>query len=473
MSSMRYISTRGQAPAIPFDQVMLSGLAPDGGLYMPTEWPQLDADEVKAMATRTYPEVALQIIKRFVGDAIPLPDLYQAIIAAYRRFDAPDVTPLRDMGHGIQLLELFHGPTFAFKDVALQLLGRLMDWGLKRNDSLALIVGATSGDTGSAAIEGLRGLDRVGVVIMHPDGRTSAIQRRQMTTVLDDNVRNLAIAGNFDDTQRILKDLLGDADLANRLSLAAVNSINWARIAPQIVYYVIAAAKLGAPDREIDFAVPTGNFGDIFAGYAAQRMGVFRGRLIVATNENDILARTLETGRYEPRGVVETTSPSMDIQVSSNFERLLFESCGRDGAKVAALMADLKATGSFELTPAMRDFIAARFDAERVTKDEAASEIATVAKDTGYVLDPHTAIGLVAARRRQRAGVPIVALATAHPAKFPDAVAAAIGTPAAPPPPRLAAMAELPERFDRLPAETGSVRAYIEDFAAARASRSP
>jgi threonine synthase len=459
---MRYLSTRGAAPPIAFDEVMLSALAPDGGLYMPDSWPQIGADEMRALATRTYPEAALQVLKRFAGDAIPLPDLYSAIIAAYRRFEAPEVAPLVDMGNGVHLLELFHGPTFAFKDIALQLLGRLMDWGLTKSGKRALIVGATSGDTGTAAIEGLRGLASVDVVIMHPKGRTSPVQRKQMTTVLDENVRNLAIEGNFDDCQAIMKALFADPALAH-YGLAAVNSINWARIAAQTVYYVTAAAKLGAPAQQVDFAVPTGNFGDIFAGYAAQCMGAFDGRLIVATNENDILARTLATGRYEPRGVVETTSPSMDIQVSSNFERLLFEAAGRDGATVARLMDDLKTKGHFDLPPAMRAFIAARFDAERVTKAEAAAEIAATYERSGMILDPHTAIGLVAARRRQRPGVPVVALATAHPAKFADAVQAAIGrTPAVPP--RLSALDGLPERCDTLPAETAAVKAYIEAF---------
>lgn len=454
---MRYISTRGASPARSFEDVMLSGLAPDGGLYMPESWPQITADEMAALATRTYPEVAFQVLKRFTGD-IPLPDLYSAIQGAYASFPAGRVAPLREVGEGLYVLELFHGPTFAFKDVALQLLGRLMDWGLKRSGKRALIIGATSGDTGSAAIAGLRGLESVDVVILHPKGRTSDIQRRQMTTVLDDNVRNLAVEGNFDDCQAIVKALFGDAALCARLNLAAVNSINWARIAAQIVYYVTAAASLGAPAREIDFAVPTGNFGDIFAGYAAQRMGAVSGRLIVATNENDILKRALDTGRYEPRGVMETTSPSMDIQVSSNFERLLFEAAGRDGAIVAALMDDLKTKGSFTLGGNLRAAILSRFDAERVTTSEAAAEMAL----TG--LDPHSAIGLVAARRRKREGIPMVALATAHPAKFPEAVKAATGkSPETPE--SLARLADLPERYDTVRADSGAIRAYIEAFA--------
>ncbi len=461
---MRYVSTRGAAPALPFDAVMLSGLAPDGGLYMPESWPDIAA-EMPALATRSYPEAALQVLKRFTGDAIALPDLYTAIQQAYARFPGGRVAPLRDLGQDVHLLELFHGPTFAFKDVALQLLGRFMDWGLKRSGRRALIVGATSGDTGSAAIAGLRGLDAVDVVILHPKGRTSEIQRRQMTTVLDANVRNLAVEGNFDDCQAIVKALFSDADLSARLGLAAVNSINWARIAAQIVYYVTTAAALGAPAREIDFAVPTGNFGDIFAGYAAQRMGAFNGRLIVATNENDILKRTLDTGVYQPRGVVETTSPSMDIQVSSNFERLLFEASGRKGATVAALMDDLKTTGAFTLGDDLRAAIAARFDAERVTSAEAAAEIKALAGQGGPVLDPHSAIGLLAARRRQRPGVPMVALATADAAKFPDAVKAAIGkSPEIPD--SLKRLMDLPERVETIAAETAAVRAYIEAFAA-------
>lgn len=462
---MRYISTRGAAPALPFDAVMLSGLAPDGGLYMPESWPAISADEMAALATRTYPEVALQVLKRFVGDAIPLSDLYAAIQAAYASFPGGQVAPLRDLGDGLHLMELFHGPTFAFKDVALQLLGRLMDWGLARSGGRALIVGATSGDTGSAAIAGLRGLKSVDVVILHPKGRTSDIQRRQMTTVLDENVRNLAVEGNFDDCQAIVKALFSDAEFSARLNLAAVNSINWARIAAQTVYYVTAAAALGAPAREIDFAVPTGNFGDIFAGYAAQRMGAVSGRLVIATNENDILKRALDDGRYQPRGVVETTSPSMDIQVSSNFERLLFEAADRDGAAVAALMDDLKTAGAFTLGDNMRAAIADRFDAERVTAAEAAQAISGLAGQGGPVLDPHSAIGLLAARRRRRAGVPMVALATAHPAKFPDAVKAATGK-APEMPDSLAKLAGLPERCDTVPAETGAIRAYIEAFAA-------
>lgn len=461
---MQYISTRGASPALSFEDVMLSGLAPDGGLYMPESWPEIGADEMTALATRTYPEAALQVLKRFTG-AMPLADLYTAIQAAYASFPGGRVAPLRELEPGLHLMELFHGPTFAFKDVALQLLGRLMDWGLKRSGKRALIVGATSGDTGSAAIAGLRGLAAVDVVILHPKGKTSDIQRRQMTTVLDENVRNLAVDGNFDDCQAIVKALFSDHELSQRLNLAAVNSINWARIAAQIVYYVTAAAALGAPEREIDFAVPTGNFGDIFAGYAAQRMGAVKGRLIVATNENDILKRALETGRYEPRGVVETTSPSMDIQVSSNFERLLFEAADRDGAAVARLMDDLKTKGSFTLGGNLRAAIAERFDAERVTADEAAAEIASLAKAGGPVLDPHSAIGLVAARRRKRPGVPMVALATAHAAKFPAAVKAATGKEPETPD-FLAKLGALPERYDTVPAETAAIRAYIEAFAA-------
>jgi len=461
---MRYISTRGASPALSFGEVMLSGLAPDGGLYMPESWPQIGADEMAALATRTYPEAALQVLKRFTGD-IPLADLYSAIQSAYASFPVGKVAPLRELEPSLYLLELFHGPTFAFKDVALQFLGRLMDWGLKRSGKRALIVGATSGDTGSAAIAGLRGLSAVDVVILHPKGKTSDIQRRQMTTVLDDNIRNLAVEGNFDDCQAIVKELFGDAELAVRLNLAAVNSINWARIAAQIVYYVTAASALGAPAREIDFAVPTGNFGDIFAGYAAQRMGAVNGRLIIATNENDILKRTLETGRYEPRGVVETTSPSMDIQISSNFERLLFEAADRDGAAVAALMDELKTKGRFALGGNLRTAISQHFDAERVTADEAAAEIAALAGQGGPVLDPHSAIGLVAARRRKRPGVPMVALATAHAAKFPAAVKAATGkTPETPE--SLAKLADLPERYETVPAVTAAIRAYIETFAA-------
>jgi threonine synthase len=452
---VRYLSTRGLPAALDFEGVVLEGLAPDGGLYLPERWPALPP--LDALRGLPYAEVAARVLTPFVGDAVAPEALLAMCRASYAGFAHPEVVPLRQLGDDLWLAELFHGPTLAFKDLALQLLGRLFDHALRRRGERVTVIGATSGDTGSAAIEGCRGRDMLEVFILHPLGRTSEIQRRQMTTVLDDNVHNVAVEGTFDDAQAIVKGLFNDPAARRDLRLVAVNSISWARVAAQIVYYVTSALAVGAP--EVDFVVPTGNFGDVLAGWCAARMGLGVGRLVVATNTNDILARTLTTGVYSVTGVVPTLSPSMDIQVSSNFERVLFEETGRDVARVAGWMDELRRTGRFQLDATTLARLRARFDAAAVSDAETLATIRAAWERHGLLLDPHTAVGLAAAARTRR-GAPQVVLATAHAAKFPDAVRAATGqTP--PLPPHLADLMTRPERYDVLSAELGAVEAYV------------
>ncbi len=424
---MKYVSTRGEAPTLGFCDVLLAGLARDGGLYVPETWPTIAPETIAEFAGRPYADVAFDVIKPFVGGEIGTADLQRMIGEAYAGFRHPAVTPLAQIGPNHFLLELFHGPTLAFKDVAMQLIARLMDHVLERRGERATIVGATSGDTGGAAIEAFRGRERTDIFMMFPNGRVSAVQRRQMTTVLDDNVHALAIDGTFDDAQALVKAMFNHFSFRDRVGLSGVNSINFARILAQIVYYFVAAAALGAPARRIAFTVPTGNFGDIFAAYGAHRMGLPIERLVIATNVNDILDRTLKSGTYELRDVVASISPSMDIQVSSNFERLLFEAHGRDAGKVRRLMGDLAQRGSFTIEPSALDEIRSLFVSGR--SDEAATRnaIATVYRSAGYLLDPHTAVGVAAAEELMEPGVAMVTLATAHPAKFPDAVFQASG----------------------------------------------
>ncbi|MEZ5871892.1 MAG: threonine synthase [Nitratireductor sp.] len=423
---MKYVSTRGRAPVTGFSDVLLAGLARDGGLYVPQEWPQFSPAEIRAMAGKPYREIAKQVLMPFVGDAIA-PEAFSAMVDdAYATFRHGAVTPLVQTGPNHFILELFHGPTLAFKDVAMQLLARLMDHVLNERGLRATIVGATSGDTGGAAIEAFRGRSNTDIFILFPHGRVSPVQQRQMTGIADANVHALAVEGNFDDCQALVKAMFNDLSFRDRVQLSGVNSINWARIMAQIVYYFTAATALGSPDREVSFTVPTGNFGDIFAGYAAKRMGLPIRQLVIATNSNDILARTLATGRYEVTGVHATTSPSMDIQVSSNFERLVFEACGRDGETVARLMANLSQSGAFTLPGEALGVIRSQFSAGACSETETAAVIAAMLKDNGYLLDPHTAVGVKVAQSRT-ASEPMVALATAHPAKFPDAVKAATG----------------------------------------------
>lgn len=424
---MQYLSTRGLAPSLGFSDVLLAGLACDGGLYVPSTWPQVSADAIAAMAGRPYADVAFEIVQPFVGEEIADADLKAMCRAAYATFHHPDVAPLRQLGPDNYVLELFHGPTLAFKDIAMQLLAQLMDHVLAKRATRVTIVGATSGDTGAAAIDAFRGRSNADAFILFPEGRVSSFQRRQMTTVVAPNVHAIAIKGTFDDCQAIVKGLFGNAKFRDGVHLSGVNSINWARIIGQIVYYFTAAAALGAPRQRVSFTVPTGNFGDIFAGYAAKRMGLGIDTLVIATNVNDILARTLATGRYDVRGVTATTSPSMDIQVSSNFERLLFEAAERDPAAVREYMSSLAGSGAFTLSAAALAAIRADFVAGRADEMDVTATIAKTFADTGFLADPHTAVGLSVASRFAVKGVPMVTLATAHPAKFPEAVKAASG----------------------------------------------
>ena len=466
---MRYISTRGEAPSLGFVEVMLAGLARDGGLYVPESWPQLDERTIAGFAGRPYSEVAVEVIRPFVGDAIAESDLARMAREAYDTFRHPATVPLVQIGPNQFVLELFHGPTLAFKDLAMQLLARMMDHALKARGERTTITVATSGDTGGAAVEAFRGCAQADVVVLYPHGRISDVQRRMMTSVEDDNVHVLAIDGTFDDCQAIVKGLFNHHAFSDRVRLSGVNSINWARIVAQVVYYFTAAATLGAPRRKVAFTVPTGNFGDVYAGYVAQRMGLPIDRLVVATNVNDILTRTLASGTYELRDVLPTTSPSMDIQVSSNFERLLFEAYQRDARAVKALMASLAQSRRFALSVRALSEIRGFFTAARADEEETAATIRTVLKETGYCVDPHTAVGIAVAEKEIRdPAVPMVALATAHPAKFPDAVEAACGQrPALPD--WLADLGDRPERVTRLPADQAAVERFI--LAASRAAR--
>ena len=458
---MRYVSTRGQAPVLGFSDALLAGLARDGGLYVPETWPTLPHATIASFSGKPYWQVAEAVIAPFIGDEIPAPVLRHMLQEAYGAFTHPAVTPLIQIGDSLFVQELFHGPTLAFKDVAMQLLARLMDHVLKERGQRATIVGATSGDTGSAAIEAFRGLEQVDIVILYPHGRVSDVQRRQMTTVTAPNVQAVALEGNFDDCQAQLKAMFNHHAFRDEIGLSGVNSINWARIVAQIVYYFTAAVALGAPHRPISFAVPTGNFGDIFAGYVAKRMGLPIERLLIATNVNDILARTVGTGVYEARGVVETTSPSMDIQVSSNFERLLFDAHKRDAAQLRGLMASLAQSGAFEIEFSAMEAIREDFDAERADEREVANAIGLVWREAGYLLDPHTAIGVVAAWKSERdRTVPMVVLATAHPAKFPAAVRAASGVEPKLPD-TMADLHERPERFTVLPNDQIAIEEFV------------
>ncbi len=457
---MHYISTRGTAPRLDFEEAMLAGLARDGGLYLPESWPQLSRGEIAGLAGLPYEDVAFRVMRPFMGDSFPEAEFRGILRRAYAGFDHPARVPLVQIGPNDWLLELFHGPTLAFKDVAMQLIGQLFEVSLRRSGRRLTIVGATSGDTGSAAIEAFRNKVGVEVFILFPAGRVSEVQRRQMTTPAEANVHALAIDGDFDDAQARVKDLFNDHGFRDGVGLAGVNSINWARVLAQTVYYFTAAVALGAPHRPVSFTVPTGNFGDIFAGYVAKRMGLPIERLVIATNQNDILHRTLETGEHRREGVVPSISPSMDIQVSSNFERLLFELHDREGPAVAASMADL-ATGGFSLPKGALERLRAEFDSARASEDETRATIAEIYRTMGEVVCPHTAVGLHAAKvRRGDPAVPMVVLATAHAAKFPDAVEAACGVrPALPP--RLADLLTRPERVTRVANDIEAIKDVI------------
>ena len=466
---MRYVSTRGEAPPLDFVEVTLAGLARDGGLYVPESWPRLTAEAIGGFAGRPYAEVAVEVISPFVGAAIAETDLSRMAREAYGSFRHPAVVPIVQLGVSNFLLELFHGPTLAFKDVAMQLLARLMDHALAARGERTTVVVATSGDTGGAAVEAFRGRDRADVFVLFPAGRISEVQRRMMTTAADENVHALAIEGTFDDCQAIVKGMFNHHAFRDRVRLSGVNSINWARIVAQVVYFFTAAATLGAPQRKVAFTVPTGNFGDVFAGYVAARMGLPIDRLVVATNVNDILVRTLATGSYDLRAVVPTSSPSMDIQVSSNFERLLFDAYGRDGKAIRALMNLLAQSRQFSVSSAALSEIRALFSAARADEEETAATIRTVLRETGHLVDPHTAVGIAVAEKEVRdPAMPMIVLGTAHPAKFPDAVAAACGVrPALPD-----WLADLPGRRERMTAMAVD-QAAVERFvlAASRAAR--
>ncbi|GHD06012.1 threonine synthase [Tianweitania populi] len=456
---MNFISTRGNAPRLGFRDALLAGLARDGGLYLPETWPQFSAAEIKAMRGLSYPDLAVRVLTPFVEGEIEAETFSQIVHEAYATFRHPAVCPLVQLDHDRFVLELFHGPTLAFKDVAMQLLARLMDHVLAERGERATIIGATSGDTGGAAIEAFAGRDRTDIFILFPDGRVSPVQQRQMTSSTASNVHALALGGNFDDCQTIVKDLFNDHAFRDGVALSGVNSINWARVMAQIVYYFSSALSLGAPDRAVSFTVPTGNFGDIFAGYAAKRMGLPIEHLAIATNDNDILARALSSGAYEMRGVTATTSPSMDIQISSNFERLLFEASNRNPAEVTGYMNGLKQSGSFTIAPATLEAIRAEFSAGRASMAETDRTIEEVLASTGYLLDPHTATAVKVASETT-CEAPMVVLATAHPAKFPDAVQAASGRrPELPV--WLGDLMDRQERFTTLSSDVKMVKDYI------------
>ncbi len=459
---MKYVSTRGEAPDLSFADVVMTGLARDGGLYVPESWPRFSAGELASFEGLSYPDLAFRILMPFVGDDIA-PDVFRKIVDdAYAGFHNPLIAPLRQIGPDHWLMELFHGPTLAFKDVAMQFIGPLLSHLLMERNKKATIIGATSGDTGSAAIEALRGREGVDVFIFHPNGRVSEVQRRQMTTVLDDNVHNIAIDGTFDDAQAIVKALFNDEAFRDERNLSAVNSINWARIMAQCVYYFSSSVALGADEaRRIGYSVPTGNFGDIYAGYAAKQMGAFIGDLIIATNVNDILARCVNTGRYDVQSVVPTMSPSMDIQVSSNFERLLFSAGGRDASKVRSQMDSLRRDGLFVVDNLSLSEIRKDFSAHKVDEAATSETIKSLHGQSGYLLDPHTAVGVAAAQSAEvNVEGPLVTLATAHPAKFPAAVKKATG---AEPilPSHLHDLFDREEQYEELPNDLETVKSYI------------
>jgi threonine synthase len=475
---MEYVSTRGSAAALDFEGVTLAGLASDGGLYLPREWPRFSVEEIRSLRGAPYWEVAVEVMKPFVGDSLcenELVDICQQVYGS--AFAHAAVTPLVQLDNHHWLLELFHGPTLAFKDVALQLLGRLFETFLERRGERLTIVGATSGDTGSAAIRAVAGLDRVEIFMLHPKGRVSEVQRRQMTTVRAPNVHNLAIEGSFDDAQAHVKRMFGDPAINGPLRLGAVNSINWARLMAQVVYYFYSAVQLGAPDRAVAYSVPTGNFGDVFAGYVAQRMGLPIDRLVVATNVNDILVRALSRGDYSASGVTPTITPSMDIQVSSNFERLLYDCGGRDGAAMAAQMAGFAETRAMQLTNAQREGAAGLFVGLSADQDATARAMQWAHQEAGQIIDPHTAVGLSAARLAAGSetidpAVPVVTLATAHPAKFREAVERAVGVrPNLPA--RVGDLFAREESFTELPGGYEASRDFVLEHALAESHEPP
>lgn len=462
---MNYISTRGQAPVLSFEDAVLAGLATDGGLYVPETLPQFSREEIASWSGLSYQELAFKVMSPFMAGEVPDDTLRELIDKAYSTFRHDAIAPLIQSGHNEFILELFQGPTLAFKDFALQFLGHLLDYVLKKRNQRVAIMGATSGDTGSAAIEGCRHSDNVDIFILHPYQRVSEVQRRQMTTVLEDNVFNIALEGNFDDCQNMVKASFGDQSfLPEGRQLVAVNSINWARIMAQIVYYFYAGLALGAPHRPVAFSVPTGNFGDIFAGYLASRMGLPIDQLVIGTNANDILHRCISANDHSLHQLVHSLSPSMDIMVSSNFERMLFDLYDRDGAALAALMADFKKTGNLHLSETALASARKLFTSYRLDDEAMMAVIHDMWQKNGYLLDPHSAIGVAAARHtRRRQDIPMVCLATAHPAKFPEAVRKAGYQQDPPLPHHMADLFEREERYSVQPNEIASVQKYMAE----------
>jgi threonine synthase len=467
---MRYVSTRGEAPAIGFWDAVLAGLAPDGGLYVPETWPTFSPGEIAAFDGKPYADIAAAVLGKFAGPDIAHTDLLEMTRDAYASFTHPNVTPIKQLYPGIWLLELFHGPTLAFKDVAMQILARLYDKALKAQNRHLTILAATSGDTGGAAVEAFRGASNARLLILFPEGRVSEVQRRFMTTASEANVRTLALQGSFDDCQTIVKAMFQDKSLRQAVDLSGVNSINWARIAAQAVYYFTSAVALGAPHRKVAFAVPTGNFGDAFAGYVAAQMGLPIERIVVATNANDIVARALQNGRYGRGPVQATQSPAMDIQIASNFERLYFEATRREALETSRAFSAFNSTGLIDIPPQAFAAMGELYWGEAVDEGETSRTIVATLNETGELIDPHTAVALGAAKRIKAQGklgsTPLVVLSTAHAAKFPEAVLAAAGLE--PPLPAAArGIGERIERFDRLPADAEAVKAYLRAFAGA------
>ncbi|MCF2906344.1 threonine synthase [Octadecabacter sp. CECT 8868] len=458
---MKYISTRGEAPKLTFEEAMMTGLARDGGLYVPETVPTLTQNQIAAMAGQSYEEIAFTVMRPFIGDTFTDDEFRGLIGAAYADFNHAARAPLKQLDNNHFLLELFHGPTLAFKDFAMQLIGQMFQASLTRSGKRITIVGATSGDTGSAAIEAFRGLSNVDVFILFPDGRVSDVQRRQMTTPSESNVHALALDGDFDDCQAALKDMFNDFEFRDGVNLAGVNSINWGRVLAQVVYFFSSAVALGAPHRKVSFTVPTGNFGDIFAGYIAKKMGLPIEQLVIATNQNDILHRTLETGAQVKEGVTPSISPSMDIQVSSNFERALFDAYGRDGAVVAEQMEELKDNGAFTISQGAIEMLRDTFDSGRASEDETYATIKSELTRSGELLCPHSAVAVKVADEHQ-GPTPMITLATAHPAKFPAAVEKATGQHP-PLPPHMADLFDKPERMTQVPNDLAALQSLIKE----------
>ncbi|MEL6375820.1 MAG: threonine synthase [Pseudomonadota bacterium] len=458
---MKYISTRGTAPVLNFEETMLAGLARDGGLYLPESIPQMSSDQIAELRGTSYEETAFAVMRPFLGDTFTDHEFRAIIDRAYQGFDHAARAPLKQLDSGHFLLELFHGPTLAFKDFAMQLIGQMFEASLTRSGKRVTIVGATSGDTGSAAMEAFRGLEAVDVFILYPHGRVSEVQRRQMTTPTETNVHALAVDGDFDDCQARVKDMFNDFEFRDGVRLAGVNSINWARVLAQVVYYFSSAISLGAPERPVSFAVPTGNFGDIFAGLIAKRMGLPIEKLVVATNQNDILHRCLSTAEYKPDGVAPSISPSMDIQVSSNFERALYYAYDQDGAAVSQLMDELK-TGGFSVSQGALQSLRENFVSGRASEAETSTAITATLQNSKELLCPHSAVGVKVAAEKLDPKVPMVTLATAHPAKFPDAVKAASGIHP-PLPDRMSDLYERSERVTRVANDLADIQNIIRD----------